>query len=397
MGAYGAGAAAAGRAVTHVVFVNMPIEYYSPTTGGAISTIIREVSTVLLAEGHQVTVLTRTGEGVPHDVGDVVDLGPVPRLTGLARQVDRVTRRLLGREHARYEQYRRAVRRALRTAPAPVDLIVVFNDYVSGPWLRRACPSAVVVNWLQNDQPLPRRRGRSGTVLCCSDYVRDRAIERGVAAEDAWTAVSGVDAETFVPGADWPDASVPVRVLTIGRLDPNKGHDAALAAVAAAQQAGFSVTATLAGARWWYGNDQSDAHTDALLDAVTAQDGRYVGLVPRTGVPGLFRRHDVCMVLSRAQEPFGLVVLEAMASGCAVIASNRGGLPQACGGAALLVDPDDAAQVEGSLTRLLEDAQFLRAAREAARERALAAPWTIAASVLLDRVGSATTSGRSSA
>ena len=104
--------------MTHVCFVNMPIEYYSPSAGGAISTIMREVATVLQREGHRVTVLTRTGEGAVHPVGDVVDLGPVPRLRGLAGQLDRVTRRALRREHGGYEQYRSCL---LYTSPSPRD------------------------------------------------------------------------------------------------------------------------------------------------------------------------------------------------------------------------------------------------------------------------------------
>ena len=40
-------------------------------------------------------------------------------------------------------------------------------------------------------------------------------------------------------------------------------------------------------------------------------------------------------------EGFGLPALEAMASGTPVVAANRAALPEICGDAALLVDPDD--------------------------------------------------------
>lgn len=372
--------------MTSVCFVNMPIEYYSPTSGGAIATIIREVTTALQASGHDVRVLSRTDGGPVHAAGRFVDLGPMPELRGTRRLADRLSRRLLAREHVGYEQYRRAVRRALRSSrPAP-DIVVVFNDYVSPSWLRRTAPGATVVNWLQNDQPLPRRRPSvSGPVLCCSDYVRGRAIERGVPAAAVHTAVSGVDSETFHPSEEWLERARPVRVLTIGRLDPNKGHDAALEAVRSEQERGAAVTATLAGAKWWYGDQTPDEHTTALLAAVTEVDGTFAGLVSREDVPALFRRHDVCMVLSRAQEPFGLVALEAMASGCAVIASDRGGLPQACGGAAELVDPDDPVTVHRALSRLTQDDAALAEAKRRARDRAVRAPWSHAAEVLLSQ------------
>lgn len=356
-------------------FVNMPIEYYSPTSGGAISTIIAEVARQLVARGHDVTVLTYTDGGRGHEAGRVVDLGAMPRLSGWTAQFDRVSRKLLRRPYVAYEQYRRAVRRRVRDA-AP-DVLVVFNDYHSPRWL--AGRGRIVVTWLQNDQAVPSRV-RSDVVLACSDYIAQRARERGVPASRVCVAPSGVDASAFSPRPDWLDPR-PLRVLTIGRLDPNKGHDVALDVVAQLQDEGCDISITLAGAEWWYGPGARSPYTVSLLAGIEAANGRFEGLVGRAEVPALFREHDVVLAMSRAQEPFGLVVLEAMASGCAVIASRRGGLPQACGGAAALVDPDDLPAVARALRCLLVHDDLVRA-KEAGRERALRAPWSLAAEVL---------------
>jgi glycosyltransferase involved in cell wall biosynthesis len=69
-------------------------------------------------------------------------------------------------------------------------------------------------------------------------------------------------------------------------------------------------------------------------------------------------------------EGFGLPCLEAMASATPVVASNRGALPETCGDAALLVDPDDpkafaAATVKAATEQpaALIDAGLARAAR----------------------------------
>jgi glycosyltransferase involved in cell wall biosynthesis len=43
-------------------------------------------------------------------------------------------------------------------------------------------------------------------------------------------------------------------------------------------------------------------------------------------------------------EGFGLPCLEAMASGTPVVAANRGALPETCGDAALVVEPEDFAE-----------------------------------------------------
>jgi glycosyltransferase involved in cell wall biosynthesis len=120
------------------------------------------------------------------------------------------------------------------------------------------------------------------------------------------------------------------------------------------------------------------------MDAAGAE---YIGHVPRAGVPTLIRQHDVVCVLSRSNEPFGLVALEAMAGGCAVIASNRGGLPEACGGAATLVDPDDLQAVTSAMGRFARNHELLRACKQRAVSRAANASWAECAGTIESLTG----------
>jgi len=86
----------------------------------------------------------------------------------------------------------------------------------------------------------------------------------------------------------------------------------------------------------------SDPHAAALL-APLVRDGRATVLtaVSDDALAALYRGAFATLVPSH-NEGFGLPALEAMACGCPVIASNCGALPEICGGAALLVGPDDA-------------------------------------------------------
>lgn len=55
-------------------------------------------------------------------------------------------------------------------------------------------------------------------------------------------------------------------------------------------------------------------------------------------------------------EGFGLPILEAMACGCPVVCSNRSSMPEVAGGAAVLVDPEDEADIAAGLSRVIDDA-----------------------------------------
>jgi len=66
-------------------------------------------------------------------------------------------------------------------------------------------------------------------------------------------------------------------------------------------------------------------------------------------------KHKVLVVPSFVEESFGIVALEGLACGCAVIASDRGGLPEAVGKHGEVVSPDNAHIWAHSIKRLLDD------------------------------------------
>lgn len=74
-------------------------------------------------------------------------------------------------------------------------------------------------------------------------------------------------------------------------------------------------------------------------------------------------------------ESFGLPVLEAMACGCPVIASNTGALPEVTGGAALLVPPLDGQALKVAMQKVADDADLRAALAKAGLERAKAFSW----------------------
>ncbi len=379
------------RLAMHFCFVNMPIEYYSPTSGGAISTIIMSTARELLARGHRVTVLTIVNKDETYDVGEVI---PVPHrerndLSFLQRRISSLRQKLSHWDWPYFEYYLNGVREKLAALPEAPDAVIVFNDLVSPSYIKKVLPGTQVFVWLQNQWntrfDIAKTDRATRYFLTCSDAIRRWTSERHHLPLDRFRVVpSGVEHEVFFPRADYLKPVPAPRVLFIGRIDPNKGPDLAADAVAALRAEGLPVSLTVAGGLWFYGHgrEMEDPFFRELKQKMDNAAAEYLGHVPRGRVPAMVREHDIVCVLSRSEEPFGLVALEAMASGCAVIASPRGGLPEACGGAALLADPDDLPAIIDAMRKLVTDPDFLARTKRQSVERAARAPWSACAQLV---------------
>jgi glycosyltransferase involved in cell wall biosynthesis len=81
---------------------------------------------------------------------------------------------------------------------------------------------------------------------------------------------------------------------------------------------------------------------------------RHIGYVEADDRRALYEGARL-LVQPSFDEGFGMPVLEAMSLGVPVVAANRGSLPEVLGGAGLLIDPDQPADIAHGIARLLDD------------------------------------------
>jgi glycosyltransferase involved in cell wall biosynthesis len=300
-------------------------ERFLPDFGGGGERIVYETARHLLRRGVQVRVVT-TGDPRVTEYGGV----PTVRLPVSRYRFNLAIRTIL--DHAR-----------------SCDLIhtctyhAALPSLVAGTWLRKPVLCQVLGLF---DDGWTKMRGsvggrarqawervlvtrRFGRTMFLSDYSRDLGIALGV---DPDRAVANC------PGIDWPEGNQPLRkeheVLFAGKLETRKGVDDLLAVAARLPQVKFRVVG------WGPDADRMKAAATPNLEFAGFQDGE--------SLRQAFARARIFFFPSKA-ETFGLVVAEAMASGCAIVST----IPLGYEG--IQVRPGDCDAMAAALRRLWDD------------------------------------------
>ena len=195
-------------------------------------------------------------------------------------------------------------------------------------------------------------------VIVPSGFVRDRAEALlGLDRSRIKVVPHGVDESVFFPSelAREPFVLYPARVW------PHKNHSRLVAAFALLRRSRPELTLVLTG-----------TGTEAF-SGVAGVSAR--GAVPQATLVELYRTAS-CVVFPSLYEGFGAPPLEAMACGTAVAASSAGSLPEVCGNAAVLFDPNDTEAIASGVSEALDRSRDLS---ELGVARAAQFSWTAAA------------------
>ncbi len=186
---------------------------------------------------------------------------------------------------------------------------------------------------------------------------------------------NGVDIERFTPAItpfdEWRDPDK-VNLLFVGRLDPRKGLPLLIEAMPEV------VARTHGRARLLViGDSYLRARFEASVPGAVRDHVWFMGHVPREDLPRWYRTGDIFVSPASGNESFGIVLLEAMASGCPVVASDIEGYrsvvqPDVNG---LMFEPGNASVLANTLVSLVDDPERRRLLSARGRTRAMEFAW----------------------
>lgn len=199
------------------------------------------------------------------------------------------------------------------------------------------------LSWMRYALGKKRLQREGALFLAVSDALREQAIARGYPAERTRTHYNGVDLERFHPGAGQRE---PGLILHVGRLVEKKGTRVLLDALARVADARLVII--------------GEGPLRRGLERRAGPNVRFMGALPPDEVAAWMRRASVLAAPSltaRDGDAEGLpnVVVEAAASGLAVVATRHGGIPEAVedGMTGVLVPEGDAAALADALAAAL--------------------------------------------
>jgi glycosyltransferase involved in cell wall biosynthesis len=196
----------------------------------------------------------------------------------------------------------------------------------------------------------PRERGyrravlpRADLCLAATERARDALLLEGVAADRVEVSPPGIDLERF--GAPQAGAGGGHVILSAGRLVWEKGHQDVLRAFAALRQ-GLGVAPRPDVRLLIVGDGPEGGRLRSYADELGVADGvGFRATVPYDEMPSLYASASALVLASLPtkgwEEQFGMVLIEAMASGTPVVACASGAIPEVLGGGGTLVEPGD--------------------------------------------------------
>ncbi|MEX0706247.1 MAG: glycosyltransferase [Nitriliruptoraceae bacterium] len=389
-----------------------PLDQPGTGDGGGLNVYVREVAAGLARQGVEVDVFTRRSDpDVPPEVSLTdgvsvhhVDAGPAAPI-GKGELANHLCAFVLAMQrhprvgmhdvlHANYWLSGWVARRLSRV----LGTAFVHTFHTLGV-LKNAtlAPGDVPEPALRlvAEERIARDADRILVLTCGEARLLHRAY--GLSGRSMTVVPPGVDLDRFAPAGDGSTGSSGARLLFVGRLQPLKGPDVAIRTLAEVRRSRPDATLEIVGGESGESAGVDPGSLRRLAEVLGVSEAVTIGpAVPQSQLADRYRAADVVLAPSRS-ETFGLVALEAQASGVPVVAARVAGLESVVGAGGTLVDGHDPQDHARAVLGYLDDRIQARSARRAGIEAARGATWDATVQRLLaayaDVLGTATDAG----
>ncbi len=220
--------------------------------------------------------------------------------------------------------------------------------------------------------PVLRRVWRRVTVGIAVSEAAASFLRRAIPDAVLEIVPNGVDVRAFERPGPAPDLPSGRRIVWVNRLDPQKGFPIAVAAFA-------RVLADVPDAVFVVIGDGGDREALGLLTDAARSRVAALGSLPNEEIPAHHAACDVFVSAAVGQESFGVALVEAMAAGLPVVATDIPGYREVVtdGIDGLLVPPRDPEALAAGLVRVLTEPGLAERLGRAGRERARSYDWPL--------------------
>lgn len=186
-------------------------------------------------------------------------------------------------------------------------------------------------------------------IVAVSNYSANDLSSRGVSREKIDIVPNGVDINRFHPGSSTVEFEEWERVLLyVGPLAERKGLQYIIRAMPSILRKYPDTGLVLVGS-----GEKEDLRQ--LAEELNVLDNvHFEGFVPDDDLPDYYRSADV-FVFPSLLEGFGMVLVEAMASGLPVVSTTATAIPEVVDNAGLLVPPRDQSELATAVSTLIEN------------------------------------------
>lgn len=339
---------------------------YSFDEPGGVQNHVLELANTLIASGHDVRVLGPCSPSTPHVPSFVTRGGAaigVPYNGSVARiaigpHVTRITRRFIedgGFDvlHIHEPNSPSFSMEALRLAHGPI--VATYHASAEKSFLLKVAQATFLTPMLE----------KIGGGIAVSDMARQWQVQQ--LGGDPVAIPNGIHVQTF---AEQTHRTQPRRLAFVGRLDePRKGLDILLGALEQINN-----------------QDGCEYHLDVIGGGKPRQSTpriTYHGRVTDEEKARLLGEASIFIAPNTGGESFGIILVEAMAAGCAIVASNIPAFRAVLGDAGLTFANGNSGALARVLQRLLHDPDLVADLRGRGEKQAVQYDWSVVAKKVL--------------